>query len=480
MESTSSTDATQELRSKFAQMEEMFSALSGAMTQVRSVIMNQSPGATVSSTPVDIFQLPTNMPGCRSTATCKPPKEPSFTGDQQQEWEEFEEEFLRYFRIAQGEYLRPEVQVDLLLATAGEKVRRVFKQLTLSTEDAKNLSKVLPAIRQVFCQQQSKVVNKYLFMKIRREPGEGLENFIARLERSARRCSFVDEEERVLEQLIYSTIDNVEILKRMVKDSPPTLSEVIRILRTDEVATQELDRMVGKPGQVSVNAVSGTRSKEAPNRNSNAKISSPALRKGGNCSNCIFNHDTKDQCPAKEMECFFCKKLGHMIAKCRKRAAANQGNNQAATGHNRAKNQTQRRSVYEVQQIEDSGESDAESVAIDSVFIGSLSGADKSSWQTAIRIGNKLVNCKIDTGAEVNVMPKRVYQQLREKPSLSPSKIILRTVAGQVKPLGVISVPVQFKATKSQAKFFIVDDNTPTLCGLQTSVELGLVQKLFL
>lgn len=478
MASTSSTDPMQEMRSKFAQLEEMVSTLTGAMAEVRAAITNQAPAMMISA-PGDTFQPPTTAQGCRSTATCRPPKEPSLTGDKQQEWQQFEAEFLRYFRITQGRYLEPEIQVDLLLATAGEKVQRVFNQLALSAEDAKDLGKVLTAIRQAFGQQQSTVVNKYLFMKMRRESGEELDTFIARLQESARRCSFADEEQRVLEMLIFSTIDNVEVLKRMVKDSPPTLSEVIRILKTDEIASQELDRMVGKGGQAVINAISGSKRPESYNRSREAPVRRPSLKKGGNCSNCIFIHNSSEQCPAKEMECFFCKKLGHMIAKCRKRAAANQGASQTLNSRDRPKDRTERRTVHEVQQLEDDGESDTESVAIDNVFVGSLNSTDKSSWQTAIRIGNRLVNCKIDTGAEVNVMPQRVYRQLRVKPSLSASKTILRTVAGQVKPLGVISVPVQFNEKRSTARFFVVDDNTPTLCGLQTSVELGLVQKLF-
>ena len=52
---------------------------------------------------------------------------------------EFEREFLRYFRITQAFFMEPQVQVDLLLATAGEKVRKVFYQLGLSAEDSKDL-----------------------------------------------------------------------------------------------------------------------------------------------------------------------------------------------------------------------------------------------------------------------------------------------------------------------------------------------------
>lgn len=473
---SSSTDILETILARFSQLEETVRTLAVRVDEARPTSFNPSTIIHPSSAePVRIPQPPSVAQVNRSTATCKPPKEPSLTGDKQLEWQEFEREFLRYFRITHGYYLDPEVQVDLLLATAGDKVRRVFYQLALPAEDTIDLEKVIIAIRQAFSQQQSTVVNKYLFMKIRREAGEDLDTFVTRLRESARRCAFADEDQRVLEQLIFSTIDNVEVLKRMVKDSPPTLSEVIRILKADEIATLELDRMVGRGA--CVHAVTNEKRHVKNNVNTSNTVrgqSRPTLSRGGSCDNCIFSHESRDQCPAKAMECFFCKKTGHMIAKCRKRIAANR-----EAKHGISTRRLEHRNVHEVEQVVDTDESDTESVAVDSIFVGSLSSEDKDSWKTAIRIGNKLVNCKIDTGAEVNVMPQRVYNQLRDKPSLESTKTVLRTVAGQIKPLGVIEASIQYKSRKSTARFFVVEDSTPTLCGLQTSVELGLVKKLF-
>lgn len=451
---------------------------------VRAVVPTPTPaaGTTVTRTsslvdPVSIPRPPTTAASNKPTATCKPPKEPALTGDKAHEWMEFEREFLRYFRITQSYYHEPEVQVDLLLALAGEKVRKIFYQLNLPAEHAKDLERVITALRQVFAQHQSPFVNSYLFMKIRRDPGEDLDDFVSRLREAAVKCAFADEDRRVLEQLVFSTIDNVDVLKRIIKESPPTLDEMIRILKTDEAAKQEMDRMVGK--EVSVNEISNRRphnghrsqrNSEAVPRSSDKKSGS-RLKLGGDCRNCIFDHTKDTPCPAKNMECFYCRNTGHMIAKCRKRQA-----------QNGTKGPTQnQKKVNEIEQVSDAESSDDEEPVIDSVFIGSTGkGEQDKSWQTAIRISNKKVNCKIDTGAEVNVMPHRVFKQLSDKPRLSPTRTVLHTVAGQVKPLGVIQVPVQHKNHKVTAKFYVVEDRTSTLCGLQTSVELGLVQKLFM
>ena len=221
--SSSTADVLQTLQTllaRFSALEEKVNMLTERISEVTNPsTTNPSTAPTPAALrePIEIPRPPETAPTNRSTATCKPPREPSLTGDKQYEWQEFEREFLRYFRITQGYYLEPAVQVDLLLATAGEKVRKVFYQLALSNEDAKDLQKVIMAIRQAFSQQQSTVINKYLFMKIRREPSEELDSFVTRLREAARRCSFGDEDQRVLEQLIFSTIDNIEVLKRMVK-----------------------------------------------------------------------------------------------------------------------------------------------------------------------------------------------------------------------------------------------------------------------
>ena len=76
----------------------------------------------------------------------------------------------------------------------------------------------------------------------------------------------------------------------------------------------EMDRMVGKGS--SIHAVSQDKQSIRHTKKKQAKA---LLKSGGTCDNCIFSHSGKDQCPAKEMACFFCQKKGHMIAKCRKR-----------------------------------------------------------------------------------------------------------------------------------------------------------------
>src|SRR5437899_2555481 len=117
------SEAMQTMMAKIEVLDQRMTALTGQQSG-SGITANLTPAAAAE--PIDIPRPPSTAQINRSSASCKPPREPSLTGDKQHEWQEFEREFLRYFRITQGYYMEPEVQVDLLLATAGEKVRKVF------------------------------------------------------------------------------------------------------------------------------------------------------------------------------------------------------------------------------------------------------------------------------------------------------------------------------------------------------------------
>lgn len=475
--STPSSDLTaafeirlNELTSLVTTMAQNLQALMTSQALITSQ-MPQSSSSLPSSGQVHIPLPPATAPQHKSSATCKPPKEPQLTGDKAQEWNDFEREFLRYFRITQSYYLEPEVQVDLLLATAGEKIRKIFYQLRLSDAESKDLGTVIQALRSTFAQQQCPFVNSYLFLKIKRERGEDLDDFVLRLKEAAKKCAFQDEDKRVLEQLVFSTIGNVDVLKRVIKEQPPTLSEMVAILKTDEVAITEMERMVS--GSSAINAIKSSQPPRYSNRNDNTRTStgkSPRYQRGGKCANCVFDHPSNAICPAKAMKCHHCGMNGHMIAKCRKRLAEEQ--KQLA--------KPSKKSVAELEcASDDNYEQEEEEQVIYTVCVDNVDNEKNDAWTTPIKIAGSAVSCKIDTGAEVNVMPERVYNKLRIKPRLTATNVVLQTVNGRTKPIGKINAAVQFKDKRTSADFFIMPTSSPTLCGLQTSVALGLVAKLF-
>ena len=97
-----------------------------------------------------------------------------------------------------------------------------------------------------------------------------------------------------------------------------------------------------------------------------------------------------------------------------------------------------------------------------------------------LKINNKKVKVKLDTGAEVNVMPLRVYEQLQiEEVQMMKTATKLYGYGGTNIPVvGKISVKCEFRDTEEQSEFYIVKTDSKTVLSLQTCKSLGIIQIL--
>ena len=97
------------------------------------------------------------------------------------------------------------------------------------------------------------------------------------------------------------------------------------------------------------------------------------------------------------------------------------------------------------------------------------------------------LKAKIDTGAQGNVLPLRIYRQMfpdnidiygaPRSGALEPSTNILVAYGGaQIKHLGVVTIPCSYKAKRAQAMFYVTDTQGPAILGLTTTTNLDLLR----
>ena len=96
------------------------------------------------------------------------------------------------------------------------------------------------------------------------------------------------------------------------------------------------------------------------------------------------------------------------------------------------------------------------------------------------------LKAKLDTGAQGNILPIRLYQQmypqnaassgLHKSGSLENSTTVLTTYGGTtIMQHGICKIPCEFQNQKSVAAFFVTKADGPVIIGLPTSLELDLV-----
>ena len=165
--------------------------------------------------------------------------------------------------------------------------------------------------------------------------------------------------------------------------------------------------------------------KSDTNQNSNGK----------KCKFCGQIHKPRE-CPAYGQECHKCKKKNHWVNCC------------------------QTKKVHET--------SAAPSADFVIEEIGSNIEKKVTEACSILKLNNKKVKVKLDTGAEVNVMPVRVYEQIKSndvKMKTTATKLFVYGGA-DIPIVGKIDVKCEFCNAEEQAEFFIVKTDSKTFLSL--------------
>ena len=126
-------------------------------------------------------------------------------------------------------------------------------------------------------------------------------------------------------------------------------------------------------------AVSDTKPRIAPD---NDHVANGQTR--GKCGRCGRELYLRDECPARDAQCFNCKRKGHYSDQCRQKTAS-------------------------TVQEEDS--------TINSAFLDTVSNGKTKVWMTNITTDGKQIPFKLDTGAEVTAITEEPWEMLYRETS---------------------------------------------------------------
>ncbi|UYV64751.1 K02A2.6-like [Cordylochernes scorpioides] len=111
-------------------------------------------------------------------------------------------------------------------------------------------------------------------------------------------------------------------------------------------------------------------------------------------------------------------------------------------------------------------------------FLGSVEDNSKK-WIVPIKVNNRQVNFKIDTGADVNVLPLQYYYQSFQRIKLEKSDKVLQGPNGiPLETVGMIHVKLQNKGQHLNSKIYIVDKLKQPLLSGETSEKLNIVRMI--
>ena len=86
---------------------------------------------------------------------------------------------------------------------------------------------------------------------------------------------------------------------------------------------------------------------------------------------------------------------------------------------------------------------------------------------------------KIDSGAQVNILPKKGFYSLQNRPGLKDTKVKLKAYNGSSIPvLGRCVTQVKHKNRTVPVLFIVADTTSPPILGLTTSENLNLIKRV--
>ena len=99
-------------------------------------------------------------------------------------------------------------------------------------------------------------------------------------------------------------------------------------------------------------------------------------------------------------------------------------------------------------------------------FIDIIEKSNTNIWKTELTVNDKPLICKIDTGAQCNVISKKLYDKLQLSEVAKLEKVKSKLVAfsgNELRVLGQITVVAEYKYKNKfvPIKFHVVDTQSP-------------------
>ena len=117
------------------------------------------------------------------------------------------------------------------------------------------------------------------------------------------------------------------------------------------------------------------------------------------------------------------------------------------------------------------------------LFVGTISQKDlitlDDGWNIALPTNGTIVEYKIDSGSQANILPFNAFNNLNNRPKLNNTNTNLIAYNGtNIHVKGSCVVNIEHKNKSIPVSFIVADINSPPLLGLKTSTYLHIIKRV--
>jgi len=379
-------------------------------------------------------------------------------------WRKWEQQFRIYYTAAELSKKTKPTQVAILLHCAGPEAQDIHKTFVFDGENSKadEYEHVLAKFKAYCNPKKNEVYERHRLWTRNQREGEPVDQWITELRTLIEGCEYKcvgcncnHMADNILRDRIVFGVNDPRVKERLLRETDLTLDRALDICRAAESTKLHMQAMSqSDTKEVHVMHKSQKPLKSHKTQDVRPKIKPPQRSEPAQkeCEFCGLEH-AKGKCPAYGRRCKKCSKWHHFACKCKSAPNTTSG----------------RKSVHVVEE-EDEG----------SLFVGSIENSSSKSWteELSVEDGTRMT-FKLDTGADTNVLPVRLYHQISKGKPLTKTKTILRAYGGgKFSALGKCDLQVSTPRISRSLTFYITDVPDVAILGKQACTDLNLVQRV--
>ncbi|KAB0796868.1 hypothetical protein PPYR_10929 [Photinus pyralis] len=397
----------------------------------------------------------------------KPPSSLNLSEDVAENWKLFKQRFQIFLEATEYTKKSGSVQVAMLLNTIGDDGLQLFNTFNLSNEDRKDIGKVLQCFEDHCIPRKNQVFNRYKFFNRNQAEGESFDNFLTDLKKIAKICEFEKQEESLVRDKIILGIRDRGLQEALLREADINLEKASNLCRAAEVSKQQVKLMrEGKGNELNINKLKIGHSKKGTNSGSSENGHNDNYQ----CKKCGKTHAIR-ACPAYGLKCNQCGRFNHFKVGCKQARATQVGRWRKAD----------KKGVNELDFNNERDEPEQAWFTNELTVRSIKSGALSKSWTHAIMLDNRLsVDFKIDTGADINVLPYNYYKTYFSRFSLKETNSVLIAYGGtKIETFGIVKIPCKVSdSVETSISFVVAKVNAKPILGLSTAVDMNLVKRV--
>ena len=383
-----------------------------------------------------------------------PPEKFSFKAE---EWPKWVRRFERFRKATGLDEKSGENQVNTLIYTMGEQADDVFASFVLTPEESQDYNEVKGKFEAYFVVKKNVIYERARFNSRIQADNESVSTFITDLHKLAEHCEFQGlKDELIRDRIVVGTKDR-KLSEKMQLDSKLTLETATQYVKQSEMvkSQQGIVHGTGEPATVIDRIIKTQPQKRIQNskRYPTSADQRSKQQNQNNCPRCLGELHPQNQCPARMDTCHKCNKRGHWSRACRNRDT---------------------RQVHEVKDEDDS----------DSFFMGEVTVIDtvqsgSQPWIASLSMGQEQIKFKLDSGADVTVIPENTYKSLQAKEQLEPTnKVLLGPCNYKMKCLGKYTTKLSTDKKATQEDIYVIRELERPLLGRRAAESLNLINRV--